>query len=103
MIKIKKFRRTKEDFVCDRCGFFVGGDGYTNHCPKCLWSKHVDVNPGDRMSECFGMMEPIDVFVKGDEYAILHKCIKCGYEKKNRTSKKDDFNSILKISSKKPL
>ncbi|MFA6992594.1 MAG: RNHCP domain-containing protein, partial [Candidatus Gracilibacteria bacterium] len=40
----KRFSRTIEDFVCEKCGAKVKGDGYTNHCPKCLWSKHVDIN-----------------------------------------------------------
>ena len=31
---------------------------YTNHCPRCLYSKHVDINPGDRAEQCDGMMEP---------------------------------------------
>ncbi len=103
MKKTKKFKRTKEDFKCDKCGFYAKGNGYTNHCPVCLWSKHVDINPGDRASECFGMMKPIDVLTKAGEYIIFHKCIKCGHEKRNKTSKDDNFDVILKISSKKPL
>jgi len=54
----KKFQRQKEDFVCGECGTTVSGTGYTNHCPQCLWSMHVDVNPGDRAAACGGMMEP---------------------------------------------
>lgn len=60
----KKFKRTKEDFIGESCGFKVRGDGYTNHCPNCLWGKHVDVNPGDRQSDCRGMMEPVGVEMK---------------------------------------
>ena len=66
----KRFQKKVEDFVCERCGTFVKGTGYTDHCPKCLWSKHVDVNPGDRKSECLGTMEPIGVEVKSKEYII---------------------------------
>ena len=54
----RSFQRRIENFVCEHCGEKVIGDGYTNHCPKCLWSKHVDVNPGDRMAHCGGMMKP---------------------------------------------
>lgn len=50
----KKFQRQIEDFVCEKCGKEVKGDGYTDHCPRCLRSKHVDVNPGDRRSKCNG-------------------------------------------------
>lgn len=86
------FQRTKEDFTCEQCGFEVVGNGYTNHCPKCLWSKHVDVHPGDRAATCGGMMEPVEVVLKGGEYNILHRCIVCGFEKRNKASKEDMFN-----------
>ncbi|MDD3498629.1 MAG: RNHCP domain-containing protein, partial [Candidatus Moranbacteria bacterium] len=66
--------------------------------PDCLWSRHVDINPGDRLSECGGMMEPIGIDQKKGNYIILHKCIKCGYEKRNRTAEGDDFDAILKVA-----
>ncbi|MCL2629723.1 MAG: RNHCP domain-containing protein [Alphaproteobacteria bacterium] len=94
----RQFQRRIEDFICQRCGAKVSGDGYTNHCPACLYSKDVDINPGDRASECQGLMEPLSVEVKKDHYVILHKCTKCGKERKNKSSKKDDFDIILKIS-----
>ncbi len=94
------FKRKIEDFVCEKCGFFVQGNGYTNHCPQCLWSKHVDVFPGDRKGDCGGMMEPIEVQKKGDEYVIIHKCLKCGVIKPNKASKDDDFDILVKISAK---
>ncbi|TAL49274.1 RNHCP domain-containing protein [Patescibacteria group bacterium] len=87
----RKFQRTKEDFTCERCGFFVRGSGYTNHCPQCLWSKHVDVNPGDREARCQGLMEPVGVELKGGEYTILHRCVSCGFEKRNKAAKDDNF------------
>ena len=96
----KKFQRTKEDFICERCEFFVRGSGYTNHCPRCLWSKHVDVNPGDRQAMCQGLMEPVSVEFKGGEYIILHRCVSCGFEKRNKTTKDDNFDAILKLSSR---
>ena len=80
----------------------IEGSGYTNHCSACLWSKHVDVNPGDRQAECKGMMEPISVELKNREYVILHHCVKCGFEKKNKTSKDDNFDAIVQIS-KNPI
>jgi hypothetical protein len=92
------FTRTIEDFVCGRCDCSVTGTGYTNHCPKCLWSKHVDVNPGDRASDCGGMMEPIGVSLERDGYVIRHRCVVCGFQKPNKTAKEDDFEMILKLS-----
>ena len=93
------FTKNTENFVCDNCNTHVEGDGYTNHCPECLWSKHVDIFPGDRKGECGGMMEPIGVMKKGKEYTILHKCTKCGFEKRNKAVKEDNFQMIIQISA----
>ena len=97
----KKFQRQKEDFVCEKCGFAARGNGYTNHCPKCLWSKHVDANPGDRACACEGLMEPIGAEIKKGENIILHRCGRCGFEKKNKASKEDDFEIILRLQSRR--
>lgn len=94
------FERTKEDFTCEKCGHFVMGTGYTNHCPKCLWSKHVDIDPGDRLATCQGLMEPIGVEMKGREYSLLHKCTSCGFERLNKVSEGDDFGEVVKLSNK---
>ena len=95
----KLFQKRKEDFVCENCGIEVFGTGYTNHCPECLWGKHVDINPGDRSADCGGRMTPIAVEAKDDGYILLHKCEKCGFERKNKVGKKDNFNQVLKIAS----
>ncbi|MCK9379064.1 MAG: RNHCP domain-containing protein [Candidatus Moranbacteria bacterium] len=93
----RKFQRNIEDFVCGNCGAQIKGDGYTNHCPFCLWSKHVDKNPGDRREECQGMMKPISIQAKKGKQVILHKCQKCGVEKTNKVSETDDFEKILEL------
>ncbi len=93
------FIKNTEDFVCEKCGNEVVGNGYTNHCPNCLWSKHVDISPGDRMSTCGGLMEPIQILKKGREYSILHKCIKCGLEKPNKAVRNDNFQMIIQVSA----
>lgn len=94
-----KFIKNVEPFVCERCGTRVEGNGYTNHCPQCLWSKHVDIFPGDRAEQCGGIMEPIRIEKKGKEYVIIHKCIKCGLEKPNKAVKEDNFQMIIQISA----
>lgn len=96
---LKKFQKKVEDFVCEKCGFAVSGNGYTNHCPKCLWSKHVDVNPGDRASECGGMMEPISIENKNSEMRIQHECKRCGFKKYNKVQRDDSTEEIIKLSS----
>ena len=93
------FKRTIENFVCEKCDFHIIGDGYTNHCPECLWSKHVDITPGDRASNCRGLLEPIRVEMKNKEYTIIHKCTRCGVEKPNKAVKEDNFQMLLQIAS----
>ncbi len=93
------FIRTTEDFICEKCGARVAGNGYTNHCPQCLWSKHVDMFPGDRKGECGGMMEPIGVEIKNKEYIIMHKCVRCGHTKPNKAVPEDNFDMLIQISA----
>lgn len=94
----KHFTRTVEDFTCEKCGTHVTGDGYTNHCPRCLWSKHVDVNPGDRAETCGGLMEPVRVEGTADEYVLLHRCTQCGFERRNKVANGDDFDALLALA-----
>lgn len=96
----KKFIKNKEDFICQNCGAEVSGTGFTNHCYKCLWSKHVDINPGDREERCGGMMQPVSVEQKNGEYRILHRCQKCGIEKVNKVSSNDEFEEVLKVAKR---
>jgi len=96
---MKKFTKTVENFECAHCGTMVFGNGYTNHCPRCLWSKHVDNNPGDRASDCGGMMIPISVETAGNGFIITHKCEKCGKTIRQRSSENDDIDTIIEISS----
>ncbi|MEK7584730.1 MAG: RNHCP domain-containing protein [Patescibacteria group bacterium] len=95
----KAFARRVEDFECEHCGSAVSGDGYTNHCPVCLWSKHVDVHPGDRAAHCGGMMEPAQVVSKGSSFRILHRCALCGHEKLNDMTPDDSIETALAIAS----
>jgi hypothetical protein len=93
-----KFTRKIENFVCENCGAKVQGNGYTNHCPKCLWSKHVDINPGDRAHACGGVMKPVAVEINRGAYILIQKCQKCGLRKKNKTAAEDNFEALLKLS-----
>lgn len=95
----RKFVRCREDFVCEHCGKSVAGDGYTNHCSFCLYSKHVDVNPGDRSNKCMGLMEPVSVEMKGGGVlgVIVHRCLKCRATKRNRLAKNDSIETVLLV------
>ena len=96
---MKRFTKTVEDFTCAHCGAHVAGNGYTNHCPKCLYSRHVDNNPGDRESKCGGMMAPMSVEKDGDGFIITHKCEKCGKTIRQHTAPNDDMDTIIAISA----
>ncbi len=99
MIKTKRFSRKIEDFQCEYCGTMIKGDGYTDHCSHCLYSKHVDINPGDRECHCLGLMEPISVETRADKQIIHYRCLKCRQGHQVRTNFNDDYEKILELSS----
>ncbi len=94
----KKFQRTIEDFACGHCKTVVAGDGYTNHCPECLYSRHVDINPGDRDADCGGLMKPVSIEPKKGDFVIVHECVECGHIRKNKTSSKDNIKTVMRVS-----
>lgn len=96
----KKFTMKDENFACEVCGALVEKLNYTarDHCNKCLCSKHIDINPGDRKSSCKGVLAPIAIEKgKKDEFKIVYKCNKCGMIKKNIAAKDDNFDKMLEI------
>ena len=98
------FTEIDEEFICENCGTKVGKLGYScrNHCPSCLYSKHVDKNPGDREEECHGMLEPIDIEINSKKgYIIVFKCIKCGAIRKNKVAEDDNKEEIYRIIEQK--
>lgn len=100
---MKKFNEIDEEFICDNCNKKVDKLIYSSrdHCKYCLYSKHLDINPGDRASNCLGILVPIDVEKYKDTYKIIYRCSKCGKQKKNIIAKDDDFDQLLYIMSKK--
>ena len=96
----RKFQKRVEDFVCENCREEVKGNGYTNHCPRCLWSKHVDVNPGDRASKCLGLMKPIRVEGSTPNYYLIHECVRCGQNARIMGDKMDNEEALLAIVTK---
>ena len=91
-----------EKFTCENCGKNVDKLNYSarDHCPFCLYSKHVDINPGDRQNTCKGMLKPIDLEKYKDTFKIIYKCEKCGIVHKNIMAKDDDMNAIIEISKR---
>lgn len=96
---MKNFTKKVEDFNCAHCGAVVHGNGYTNHCPECLWSRHVDNNPGDRAAECRGLMRPISVEKSGNGFIITHRCDACGKVKRQRAADNDSMDAIIALSA----
>ena len=92
-----RFTRRREDFDCEHCGAAVRGDGYTNHCPRCLWSKHVDVAPGDRAADCGALMAPIGVLFEAGRHVLLHECAGCGYRRRNRSAPGDSREALAAL------
>ena len=100
---MKKFNIIDEKFKCHNCGYSVDKLNYTarDHCPYCLYSKHVDINPGDRMNECKGLLEPIGIEKFKDTYKIIYKCKKCNQMHKNIIANDDNMNLIIELSVQK--
>ncbi len=100
----KHFIKTKENFTCDHCKAKVTGTGYTNHCPKCLYSKHVDdLVPGDRKSTCLSLMKPISTQVKAGKFILFHQCLKCSKISRCKTSPEDNQDLLIKLSANPSL
>lgn len=79
------------------------GTSHRNHCPWCLWSRHVDENnAGDRKSFCKAKMEPVGLTFKNaeGELMLIHRCANCGKISINRIAGDDSEDKILEIFSK---
>jgi RNHCP domain len=96
--------QTSNTFKCAQCGFMVDrnpyGTRHRNHCPYCLWSKHVDESPGDRRSDCGSRMEPLSIGVRDDEWVVIHRCLGCGMLKSNRVAGDDNAAHLLSLAAR---
>ena len=98
---MKQFTKRDEEFVCENCGKKVSKLGYTSrdHCPHCLYSKHVDNMPGDREAECRGLLKPVQVELDSKKgYVIIYKCEKCGAIRKNKSAVDDDMDLLIQLT-----
>lgn len=96
-----KFTEIDEGFTCINCGKEVKPLGYTSrdHCPNCLYSLHVDVNPGDRLEDCQGILQPIGIERVKKGLQIIYVCRKCRRIRKNIVAKDDNMETIIRLSS----
>ena len=100
---IKSGISENQSFVCSSCGKTVlyqgAGSRHRNHCPHCLSSLHLDNIPGDRSAGCGGIMDAIGVWVRKDgEWALIHRCRKCGHLSSNRIAADDNPAKLLSIA-----
>ena len=106
----KRFSKNDSGFICEHCGREVTPLGYTsrNHCPYCLYSKHLDINPGDRASDCGGLLVPVHAEISPKKgYVIVHKCEKCGAIRRCKAAHEaavqpDDIDLLIKLTAGEP-
>ena len=97
---MKRFTMKDENFICEYCGKEVIKLNYTarDHCPYCLYSKHVDIMPGDRENTCKGLLKPIKIEKFKNTYKIIYQCEKCKETHKNILANDDDMDLIIELS-----
>ena len=77
------------------------GTEHRNHCPNCLHSVHLDVEPGDRAADCGGLMEPIAVWSRpGGDWALIHRCRGCGVLCSNRIAGDDSEVALVSLAAR---
>lgn len=91
-------------FRCVECGTEViplSNGSYRNHCPFCLTSVHVDHAPGDRASDCHGVMDAVGVVRTRKGWQLIHRCRRCGVERANRAaleaSQPDELDAVIAL------
>ena len=107
MIMEKRFQKKDEGFTCINCGLEVLPLQTTsrNHCPRCLCSLHVDINPGDRANPCRGILRPIAAEPDSKKgYILIQRCEKCGELRRNRAAadakvQPDDIRVLITLTS----
>ncbi len=98
---MKRFNMIDEKFICEHCQKEVSVLGYTarDHCPYCLYSKHVDILPGDRSNSCHGLLVPIGIEKYKDTFKIIYKCDTCKKLHKNIMANDDNMDKIIELSN----
>lgn len=97
---MKKFNMIDDEFICENCHKLVNKLNYSarDHCNHCLFSKHVDIFPGDRSNDCCGLLKPIGIEKHKNTFKIIYKCEKCKTIHKNIMANDDNMNVIIELS-----
>lgn len=107
------FDTITSDFRCKHCHYYVStnpilsGVNNRNHCPYCLYSRHLDLNrAGDRLAACKEKMRPVALALKQThkkygynqgELMLVHQCLECNRISINRIAADDDAEMIISI------
>ncbi len=99
---MKKFTKNDEGFICFNCRKEVEqlNNSSRDHCNFCLYGLHVDINPGDRLNDCKGVLEPIGLKTSNGKTQIAYKCQKCGKIIYCKKAEDDNPNKILELNTK---
>ncbi len=95
-------------FKCGHCRQFIGapisGGRHRNHCPNCLYSRHVDKShPGGRRSDCHALMQPAGLLaLRSGEQVIIHRCLGCDKEDPNRIAADDNAILLMRLQLVQP-
>lgn len=100
-MKNKKFQKNNESFICLNCGELTEEHPTSSrdHCKYCLYSQHVDINPGDRMNSCKGLLKPIGLRSKNTKEQIVYRCVDCEKLTFCIVAPDDNREEIVKIGS----
>ncbi|MBO0884470.1 MAG: RNHCP domain-containing protein [Mycobacterium sp.] len=108
MLEAKRKDSQNTGFACWNCGVDVVpliNGSYRNHCPACLYSRHVDIEPGDRASDCGGLMPPVGLRSSSKKgWQIVHRCVSCRAVRANRVAvdadQPDDLGALIGLSGR---
>lgn len=107
MVNKKFYGSGNDDFICENCSKYVPkltSGSYRNHCPYCLYSKHVDESPGARDAFCKALMKPEKVEYSGKKgWMIVHHCTDCNKIIRNKAALSDiipdDYDTLVRIAN----
>lgn len=71
-----------------------------DHCCFCLYSKHVDINPGDRQNGCKGLLRPIGIKTANGKTQIAYDCLRCSGRVFNIVAEDDSPEELKNLYSK---
>ena len=97
----KLFRKNNEAFTCIYCCILVAPHPFSSrdHCTSCLHGLHVDIQPGDRLNTCHGVLIPIGLQIKSGKQRIVFSCNTCSKKVFNTTAPDDNEEALIALST----